>query len=215
MDHAINEVDNWVDVPRHMSSLDGVPDAESHLNGDNLAPEDEDIDAILVANVTSGGVIKTLAVNQSDQNSKADKKVQLGELACAAWDKDFKLSISAGEIECSICGVSYCSKCTNFELSDINGVMKRGDMIWACPSWHAVIISKHAKNKINHWVTKTWMTTLNKNWRNYWGKNITLSINNIVPKVGRECLENVHKWASETVTQDVKQLWSETLYGSD
>ena len=118
-----------------MSSLDGVPGAKSHLNGSNLAPEDEDIDAILVANVNSGGVIKTPAVNQSDQNSKADKKVQLGELACAVWDKDFdKLPISAGEIECSICGMWYCSKCTNFKLSDINGVMKRGDMIWASPS---------------------------------------------------------------------------------
>ena len=46
-------------------------------------------------------------------------------------------------------------------------------------------------------------------------EKITLSINNIVPKVVRECLENVHKGVSETVTQDVKQLWSETLYGSD
>ena len=36
-----------------------------------------------------------------------------------------------------------------------------------------------------------------------------------MPKVVRECLENVHKWVSETVTQDVIQLWSETLYGSD
>ena len=54
-----------------------------------------------------------------------------------------------------------------------------------------------------------------KKWRNYWGKKITLSIKNIVPKVVRECQENVHKWVSETATQDVKQLWSETLYGSD
>ena len=46
-------------------------------------------------------------------------------------------------------------------------------------------------------------------------EKITLSINNIVPKVVRECLENVHKGVSKTVTQDVKQLWSETLYGSD
>ena len=130
-----------------MSSLDGVPGAESHLNGGNLAPEDEDIDAILVANVNSGGVIKTLVVNQSDQNSKADKKVQLGELACAAWDKDFdKLPISAGEIECS--RVWYCSKCTNFKLSDINGVMKRGDVIWACPSCCDHLKARIKQNKL-------------------------------------------------------------------
>ena len=46
-------------------------------------------------------------------------------------------------------------------------------------------------------------------------EKITLSINNIMPKVVRECLENVHKGVPETVTLGVKQLWSETVYGSD
>ena len=64
----------WVGVPRHMSSLDSVPGVKSHLNCSNLAPDNEDIDAILVANVNSGGIIKTPAVNRSDQNSKADKR---------------------------------------------------------------------------------------------------------------------------------------------
>ena len=58
-----------------MSNHGGVPVAKTHLNGGNLAPDDEDTDAILVANVNSGGEIKTPAVNQSDQNSKAGKKV--------------------------------------------------------------------------------------------------------------------------------------------
>ena len=46
-------------------------------------------------------------------------------------------------------------------------------------------------------------------------KKIILSINNIMPKVVRECVENVHKGVPETVTLGVKQLWSETVYGSD
>ena len=57
-----------------MSSLDSIPGGKSHLNCGNLAPDNEDIDAILVANVNSGGIIKTPAVNRSDQNSKADKR---------------------------------------------------------------------------------------------------------------------------------------------
>ena len=57
-----------------MSSLDSIPGVKSHLNCGNLAPDNEDIDAILVANVNSGGIIKTPAVNRSDQNSKADKR---------------------------------------------------------------------------------------------------------------------------------------------
>ena len=66
----------WVGVPRHMSSLDSIPGVKSHLDcgnlaPDNLAPDNEDIDAILVANVNSGGIIKTPAVNRSDQNSIA------------------------------------------------------------------------------------------------------------------------------------------------
>ena len=36
-----------------------------------------------------------------------------------------------------------------------------------------------------------------------------------MPKVVRECLENVHKGVPETVTLGVKQLLSETVYGSD
>ena len=69
----------WVGVPRHMSSLDSIPGVKSHLNcgnlaPDNLAPDNEDIDAILVANVNGGGIIKTPAVNRSDQNSKDDKR---------------------------------------------------------------------------------------------------------------------------------------------
>ena len=64
----------WVGVPRHMSSLDSIPGVKSHLNCGNLAPDNEDIDAILVANVNSGEIIKTPAVNRSAQNSKADKR---------------------------------------------------------------------------------------------------------------------------------------------
>ena len=58
------------------------------------------------------------------------------------------------------------------------------------------------------------MTTLNKTGETIEEK-ITLSINNIVPKVVRECLENVHKGIPDAVTLGVKQLWSETVYGSD
>ena len=50
-----------------MSSLDSIPGVKSHLNCGNLAPDNEDIDAILVANVNSGGIIETPAVNRQDK----------------------------------------------------------------------------------------------------------------------------------------------------
>ena len=100
-------------------------------------------------------------------------------------------------------------------MSDINGVMKRGDVIWACPSCcdHLKTIIK--KNKKNIGYPKREWQLWTKTEKKTIEAKITLSINNIVPKVVRECLENVHKGVSETVTQDVKQLWPETLYGSD
>ena len=64
-----------------MSSLDSIPGVKSHLNCGNLAPDNKDIDAILVANVNSGGIIETPAVNRQDKvnalNLKTLPKLQI------------------------------------------------------------------------------------------------------------------------------------------
>ena len=79
-------------------------------------------------------------------------------------------------------------------------------MLWSSQNYHKTKKTLSTQNVNDNFEQKLEKTIEEK---------ITLSINNIVPKVVRECLENVHKGVSETVTQDVKQLWSETLYGSD
>ena len=135
----------WVGVPRHMSSLDSIPGVKSHLNcgnlaPDNLAPDNEDIDAILVANVNSGGIIKTPAVNRSDQNSKDDKRFVWHVLYAT------KTLISYQDLQGKLnvlitgCGTALSAQISNCLTS--MGSWREGT--WSGHAHHAVIISKQA-----------------------------------------------------------------------
>ena len=130
----------WVGVPRHMSSLDSIPGVKSHLNCDNLAPDNEDIDAILVANVNSGGIIKTPAVNRSDQNSKADKRfiwhvLHATKTLISYQDLQGKLNVLF-----TGCGTALSAQISNCLTS--MGSWREGT--WSGHAHHAVIISKQA-----------------------------------------------------------------------
>ena len=130
----------WVGVPRHMSSLDSIPGVKSHLNCHNLAPDNEDIDAILVANVNSGGIIKTPAVNRSDQNSKADKRfiwhvLHATKTLISYQDLQGKLNVLF-----TGCGTALSAQISNCLTS--MGSWREGT--WSGHAHYAVIISKQA-----------------------------------------------------------------------
>lgn len=190
------------------NSLVGVAGAVSrHFSGEPADSDDNN----------GGQNNNNETIGSDDKNSdNAGHQANTTQFACGECDKEFTSAPrSRGEIECSICRVWYCSKCTNFKKTDINGILKRDDVIWACKHCCDYVKKNIKAGKNNDNLNPSNINDLEKKLEKTIEEKITQSISTVVPAVVKECMKSVNQEVSQTVSKDVSQLWTQTLFGSD
>ena len=208
--------------PLFMNSvvISAVEAVQRHLSGEHGGQENVNRDAILVANQNNNGVNleNDQQVDCSNTTGKTDNlHVTDQQKVCGACNKEFEQSRSKITIACNICNVWFCGKCTEFRKTDVEGILSRDDIFWACKS-----CCSDAKTTIGKTQSSTESDLLTRETKNHIENaivsQITTTLREKIPLIVKECLDqlniNVVKSAKEDV-QKVTKLLSQTLLGSE
>ena len=193
---------------------------QRHLSGEHGGQENVNRDAILVANQNNNGanLENDQQVDCSNTTGKIDNlHVTDQQKVCGACDKEFEQSRSKITIACNICNVWFCGKCTEFRKTDVERILSRDDIFWACKS-----CCSDAKTNIGKTQSSTESDLLTRETKNHIENTIvsqiTTTLRDIVPLIVKECLDQLNinevKSAKEDV-QKVTKLLSQTVLGSE